>query len=69
MTPEDESYGSKDIRYATGEEQRTITKNSRKNEATEPSGNDTQWWMCLAVKVKSDAIKKNIAQEPGMLGP
>ena len=41
MTPEDESYGSKDIRYATGEEQRTITKSSRKNEATEPSGNDT----------------------------
>ena len=61
MTPEDESSGSKDVRYATGEEQRTITKSSRKSEATEPSGNDTQWWMCLVVKVKSDVIKKNIA--------
>ena len=25
--------------------------------------------MCLVVKVKSDAVKNNIAQEPGMLGP
>ena len=24
--------------------------------------------MCLMVKVKSDAVKNNIAQEPGMLG-
>ena len=61
MTPEDESSGSKDVQYATGEEQRTITKSSRKSEATEPSGNDTQWWMCLVVKVKSDAAKNNIA--------
>ena len=25
------------------------------------SGNDTQLWMCLVVKVKSNAIKNNIA--------
>ena len=25
--------------------------------------------MCLVVKVKSDAVKNNIAQELGMLGP
>ena len=25
------------------------------------SGNDTQLWMCLLVKVKSDAVKNNIA--------
>ena len=31
-------------------------------------GNDTQLWMCLVLKVKSDAIKNNTAQEPGMLG-
>ena len=30
-------------------------------------GNDT--WMCLVVKVKSDAIKNNIAKEPRILGP
>ena len=33
------------------------------------NGNDTQLCMCLVVKVKSDAVKNNIAQEPGMLGP
>ena len=33
------------------------------------SGNNAQLWMCLLVKVKSDAIKNNIAWEPGMLGP
>ena len=32
------------------------------------SGNSTQLWICLVVKVKSCAIKKNIAWEPGMLG-
>ena len=25
------------------------------------SKNNAQWWMCLVVKVKSDAIKKNTA--------
>ena len=33
------------------------------------SGNNVQLWMCLVVKVKSDAVKKNIAYEPGILGP
>ena len=33
------------------------------------SGNNAQLWMCLVVKVKSDAVKNNIAQEPGMLCP
>ena len=33
------------------------------------SGKNLQLWMCLVVKVKSDAVKNNIAEEPGMLGP
>ena len=33
------------------------------------SGNNTQLWVCLVVKVKSDAVKNNIAQELEMLGP
>ena len=33
------------------------------------SGSDAQLWMCLVVKVKSDAVKNNTAQELGMLGP
>ena len=32
------------------------------------SGNNAQLWMCLVVKVKSDAVKSDIAQEPGILG-
>ena len=33
------------------------------------SANDAQLWICLVVKVKFNAIKNNIAQEPGMLSP
>ena len=32
-------------------------------------GNNTPLWMCLVMEVKSDAVKSNIAQEPGMSGP
>ena len=30
--------------------------------------NATQLWMCLVVKVKSDAVKNNTVWEPGMSG-
>ena len=30
------------------------------------SGNDAQLWMCLVMKVKSDAVKNNIAWKNGM---
>ena len=33
------------------------------------NGKDTQLWMCLVMKVKSDAVKNKIAWEPGKLGP
>ena len=33
------------------------------------SKNNTQLWMWLVMEVKSDDIKSNIAQEPGMSGP
>ena len=61
MTPKDESPRSEAVQYATGEEQRAITNSSRKHEVAGPSGNDTQLWMCLVMKVKSDAIKSNTA--------
>ena len=32
------------------------------------SGNDSQLWMCLVVKVKSNAVRNNIPYEPEMLG-
>ena len=52
--------------YATGEQWRN---NSRKNEELEPKQNNTKLWMGLVMEVKSDDVKSNIAQEPGMLGP
>ena len=30
---------------------------------------DALLWMCLVVKIKSDAVKTNTAWEPGRLGP
>ena len=61
MTLEDKSLILEGVQYATGEEWRAITHSPRKKEASEGSRNDTQLWMCLVVKVKSDAVKNNIA--------
>ena len=66
MTPEDESPRSEGVQYATGEE---WINSSRRIKRLGQSRNDAQWWMCLVVKVKSSAVKNNIAQEPGTLGP
>ena len=33
------------------------------------SRNGAQLWMCLVVRVKSENVKNNVAQEPGILGP
>ena len=66
MTLKDELPRSIGAQYATGEEWRN---SSRRNEEAE-----LKWKQCLVldglvVKVQSDAIKNNIAYEPGMLGP
>ena len=34
---------------------------SERMKRLDQSGNDAQLWMCLVVKVKSDAVKNNIA--------
>ena len=49
---------SKGVQYATGEEQMVITPERMKQLGQ--SRNDTHLWMCLVVKVKSDAIKNSI---------
>ena len=67
MTPEDESLRSEQVQ--PGKNGWVITNNFRKNEALGQSRNDAQFYMCLVVKVKSDAVKNNTAQEPGILGP
>ena len=48
------------VQYATWEEQKANTYSSRKKQLHQ-SGNDAQLWMCLVVKVKSDAVKNSIA--------
>ena len=47
------------VQYATGEVQRAIAP-KRMNWLGQ-SENDTQLWMCLMVRVKSDDIKDSIA--------
>ena len=49
---------------ATGDQWRN---NSRKNEGRNQSKNNTQLWMRLVIEARSDAVKSNIAEEPGML--
>ena len=44
--------------YANGEQWRN---NSRNNEGTDQSENNTQFWMWLVMEVKSDAVRSNIA--------
>ena len=33
------------------------------------SKNNTQLWMGMVLEARFDAVKSNIAEEPGMLGP
>ena len=66
MTWENEPPGQQGSYFAIGKEPRN---GSRKMKTLGQSRNDTHLWMCLVVKVKSDAIKNNIVQEIGTLGP
>ena len=50
------------------EQRRAITNSSRKNEVAGPKWKECSVWMCLVVRGKYHVVKKNIAQEPGMLG-
>ena len=52
--------------YATGDQWRN---NSKKNEEMEQSKNNTQLWMGLVIEARSNAVKRNITWEPGILGP
>ena len=58
MTLEDELPRLVGAQYVTGDQCRN---NSRKNEEMEPKQNNTQLWMWLVMKVKSDAVKSSIA--------
>ena len=58
MTQKDEIPSLVGAQYATGEEWRN---SSRRNEEAEPKQKQCPLWLCLVVKVKSDAVKNNIA--------
>ena len=58
MTLKDECLRSGGAQYATGEEWRN---SYRKNEEAESKQKQCWLWMCLMVKVKSDALKDNIS--------
>jgi len=55
-------------RYATGDQWRNNSRNNEGMETKQKKKKNTQLWMWLVREVKSDAVKSNIAEEPGMLG-
>ena len=57
---------SVDAQYATEKRGEMAPEGMKRLSRSE---NNAQLWMCLVVKVESDAAKNNIALEPGMLGP
>ena len=61
MALKDESLRSEGVQHATGEEQRRTTNSPRKNEVAGTKQKKAQLWMCLVMKVKSDAAKNSIA--------
>ena len=65
-TLKDELPRSVDAQYATGGQWRN---NSRKNEETEPKQKQHPALDVTGDEARSNAIKSNTVQEPGMLGP
>ena len=63
MTLKDELLRQVSPQYATREDCRN---SSKKNEEAEPKQKQCP---VVVMEVKSDVVKNNIAQEPGMLGP
>ena len=67
ITLRDEPPMSEGVQYTTGEEWRTTTNSSRKNAVAGQSGNDTQLWMCLAVK-ENPVLLRTVLHEPRKTG-
>ena len=64
-TLKDELPRSVGAQYATGDQWRN---NSRKNEGMEPKQKQ-HTVVDVVIEARSDAVKSNIAKEPGMSGP
>ena len=58
---EDEPPGQKVFNMLLGKSGRQSLKAPERMNRLGQSGNDAQLWMCLVVKVKSDAVKNNSA--------
>ena len=69
MTPEDELPSQKVINMLLGKSRGQLLMAPAEVTYPGQSGNHAQLWMCPVVKVKSNAIKNNVAQELGMLEP
>ena len=69
MTLKDKALRSEGVQYATGENRQQLQIVLERMKQQGQSRNDTQFWMCQGMKVKSDTMMNNIAQEPGMLDP
>ena len=66
-TLKDELPRSVGAQYATGDKWRK-NEGERMKEWSQ-SKNNIQLWMGLVIEARFDAVKSNIAQGPGMLGP
>ena len=65
-TLRDELHWSVGAQYAIGDQWRN---NSRKNEGMEPKQKQHPIVDVTEIEARSNAVKSNIAQEPGMSGP
>ena len=61
MTLEDETPGQKVTNMLLGKSRGQLLIAPERMKRLGQNGNNTQLWICLVVKVKSSAIKNNIA--------
>ena len=61
MTLKDEPSRLEGIQYTTGKGREQLLIAPERMKQLGQSRNNSQLWMCLVVKVKSDAMKNNIA--------
>ena len=61
MTLDDEPHSGKMSSMLLGESRGQLLISPERMKELCQSGNEVQLWMCLVVKVKSDAVQKNIS--------
>ena len=66
MTPEDGHPMSEGVQYANGEKQSQLLIAPERMTQLGQGRNDTQFWMCPVLKVKSNAVK-NLCKDMQMI--